>query len=361
MSLNPQASSQLGSQTDSPQVESGTACMSGEVTGMAFKAIYDEVLSQAGESKAEKFLQVSGLNIEDVGVENKAIEVSTYYNAWNVAEAVTHDPLLGFHIGTHFHPSDLGVMGYVIQNCKNIQQAMMLIIKTNPYGKKKVFNEIHFENNMVVIRFCTKLDPEIPRHWVEMKIAAYLRMYHLLTGNEDVTSHVLEYLSFAHSCPGNEEEYKEYFNCDIKFNQPITEFSFALEHFYKPIFKGNKNLLDSFMSQLGIRLEDDGFITDVKNYIKRRLPHTGVPTLCRVAKHFNISESTAKRRLLKEGFSYVELCQSLQEKIAKDMFKNPKISLTEVACYLGYSAPSALSRSFKKWTGQTVKEYRATL
>lgn len=83
-------------------------------------------------------------------------------------------------------------MGYVIQNCKDIQQAMMLIIKINPFGNKTVSNEIHFENNSVVIRFRTKLDPETPRHWVEMNAAAYLRMYHLLTDNKYINNHAFK-------------------------------------------------------------------------------------------------------------------------------------------------------------------------
>jgi AraC-like DNA-binding protein len=356
MSLYSQESSQKITPTD-PNNDN----MLGEVTGMAFKALYDAVLNQAGEKQAEKFLQEAGLNIADIGVENSAIEVSTYYNAWRIAERITKDTLLGFHIGSHLHPSDLGVMGYVIQNCKDIQQAMMLIIKTNPFGNKTVSNEISFEGNAVTIKFRSKLNPEIIRHWVEMNISGYLQMYHVLTNHKYINSHTLGSLSFAHSCPDDLQEYANFFNCDVQFDQAETQFSFAVAHFSDPIFKNNPTILTSFMNQLGISLDDDDFIADVKNYIKRRLPHTGTPTLARVAKHFNISESTAKRRLLKEGYSYAELCQGLQEKIAKDMLKNPNINLTEVACYLGYSAPSALSRSFKKWTGQTIKEYRAGL
>jgi AraC-like DNA-binding protein len=343
------------------QIHIEDTCMAGEVTGVAFKALYDAVLNQAGEKYAEKFLREAGLNIADIGAENSAIEVSTYYNAWRIAERITQDRLLGFHIGSNLHPSDLGVMGYVIQNCKDIQQAMMLIIKTNPFGNKTVSNEISFEGNAVTIKFRSKLDPEVIRHWVEMNISGYLQMYHILTDHKYINKHTLGSLSFAHSCPTNQQEYVSFFNCDVKFNQVETQFSFALQHFSDPIFKSNPNILSSFMNQLGISLDDDDFITDVKNYIKRRLPHAGTPALARVAKHFNISESTAKRRLLKEGYSYAELCQGLQEKIAKDMLKNPKISLTEVACYLGYSAPSALSRSFKQWTGETIKEYRTKL
>lgn len=335
--------------------------MSGEVTGIAFKALYDAVFSMKGEQPAEEFLKQSGLKLEEIGVEDAAIDIATYYKAWRVAEEILHDPLLGFHIGSHFHPSDLGVMGYVIQNCRDIQQAMMLIIKTNPFGNKTVSNEIFFENEAVVIRFRTKLDVEVPRHWVEMNVAAYIRMYHLLTDNRYLHTHSIQSLSFAHGCKGNEKEYEKYFNCAVKFNQTVTEFRFAPEHFSMPIYKGNKNVLDSFMSQLGISLEDSDFVSDVKKYIKKCLPHVGVPTLKRVSKKFNISESTAKRRFLKAGCTYAELCQNLQKKIAKDMLRNPEISITEIACYLGYSAPSAFSRSFKNWTGQTIKEYRASL
>lgn len=37
------------------QAESGVTGMSGEVTGIAFKALYDAVLSLAGEKKADFF------------------------------------------------------------------------------------------------------------------------------------------------------------------------------------------------------------------------------------------------------------------------------------------------------------------
>lgn len=332
-----------------------------KVTGLAFKAIFDSVINIGGHSLGNILLAQCGLKKDAIGCENYKFSAESYYNAWSIAEKITHDPLIGFHTGCNIHPSDLGLMGYVIQNCKDINQAMRLIIKTNPFGNDTVANKISIDGNTAIISFHSRLAPSLIRHWVEMKISAYLRMYHVLTNNAYLGIHTLNSVSFQHSCPGNQEEYKKYFQCDVKFSQPETNFIFSAKHFSDSVYKGNPNLFNAFIEKMNINLGQPTFATEVKLFIKQSLPYNGVPTLKIVAKHFGISESTAKRRLLKEGCNYANLCQVLLENKAKEMLSKEQICLTQVACYLGYSAPSAFSRAFKQWTGITIKEFRKNI
>lgn len=335
--------------------------MSEKITGLAFKPIFDAVVKSAGEEAGAKWLAKCEMPAQQLGSEHALFSVDSYYLAWEVAEQVTEDPLIGLHTGMTFHPSDLGVMGYVLQNCKDIQQAMALIIKTNPFGNKTVSNEVDVVGDDVVVDFNSPFEPARVRHWVEMNIAAYLRMFHILTDNQYLGELSYTELHFAHAAGGSESVYSEYFQCPIKFSQPVSKFLTNMENFSKPIHKSNENVLHAFMSQLGIRLEDETFTAEVKAYVKECLPHTGAPTLTELAKHLRISESTVKRKLSKEGLSYGGLCQQLMLEIAKEMLGSRNFNLTDVANYLGYSAPSALSRAFRKWTGMTIKEYLAAV
>lgn len=59
-----------------------------------------------------------------------------------------------------------------------------------------------------------------------------------------------------------------------------------------------------------------------------------------------------------EGIKFNQELQNVQKILAFGYFKNPEMTTEDVAYLLGYSEVSSFSRAFKKWTGQTISEYR---
>lgn len=76
-----------------------------------------------------------------------------------------------------------------------------------------------------------------------------------------------------------------------------------------------------------------------------------------VASRLQYSSRTVQRKLRKEKTSYQEQLQLVQKTLAFIQLEQGD-SAEEISNLLGYSEATAFSRAFKKWTGQTVSDFR---
>jgi AraC-like DNA-binding protein len=87
----------------------------------------------------------------------------------------------------------------------------------------------------------------------------------------------------------------------------------------------------------------------------------GIPTFCELAKRLHMSESSLRRRLLKEKTSYQILKDEIRCATAIEHLRNSDIKITDLSDLLGYAEPSSFVRSFRNWTGMTPKSYSDSL
>lgn len=85
----------------------------------------------------------------------------------------------------------------------------------------------------------------------------------------------------------------------------------------------------------------------------------GVPELGDLAERLHLSTRTLQRRLSDEGTSLRKLVDQVRHEGALRHL-GAGLSIAEVSYVLGFSEPSAFHRAFKRWTGQTPKQWRAS-
>lgn len=108
------------------------------------------------------------------------------------------------------------------------------------------------------------------------------------------------------------------------------------------------------------RLPADGSLrARVRLQIARRLPR-GAPTLVELAEALGLAPRTLQRKLRAEGETLAGLVEAVRRERAAELLAGPQ-PLSEVSYLLGFSAPSAFFRAFRRWTGETPEGYRARL
>ena len=83
--------------------------------------------------------------------------------------------------------------------------------------------------------------------------------------------------------------------------------------------------------------------------------------LCDVASGMGCSERTLRRHLASHGLSFSSLRDELRYKMANNYLQSTCYTLGDIATLLGFANPSAFSRSYRRWSGQTPREFRAAL
>ncbi len=131
-----------------------------------------------------------------------------------------------------------------------------------------------------------------------------------------------------------------------------------------PVVQNESTLMDFLRSApYHLVTEDPSHISTadkVRNILKKDVSGQ-MPSAEAVASQLNISVTTLRRQLQKDGASYQQLKDDCRMEAAFHYLNCMDISNTAIAEMLGFDEPSAFFRSFKKWTGQTPGEYRANL
>jgi AraC-like DNA-binding protein len=86
---------------------------------------------------------------------------------------------------------------------------------------------------------------------------------------------------------------------------------------------------------------------------------TALPDLEAMAKRLHMSSRTLKRRLQEEGAQWRQLLDAELCRRACVALRQPSAQISDVAFSLGYQDVSNFSRAFRRWTGETPKDWRA--
>lgn len=100
-------------------------------------------------------------------------------------------------------------------------------------------------------------------------------------------------------------------------------------------------------------------LANTTRIVIRALLETGTPKVQDVAETAGLPVRTFQRSLTKEGTSFSALLGEVRREAAIDWMQSSEQHLSELSVRLGYASPSALTRSVRRWTGNSPSEYRA--
>jgi len=82
------------------------------------------------------------------------------------------------------------------------------------------------------------------------------------------------------------------------------------------------------------------------------------PSIEAIAHQLTTSVRQLQRELHAQQASYQQLLDDVRKTLALEHLKNPHTSIYDVAFLLGFSEPSAFHRAFKRWTGETPRQFQ---
>ena len=157
-----------------------------------------------------------------------------------------------------------------------------------------------------------------------------------------------------------QHKYLDYFGCDVEFSAPVTEFHFDPTDLNEPLSASNIELArqnDAVVVEFLARMDKIDLPSRVYAKLIESLP-SGNCNREMVAEAFHMSISKFHEKLKKAGTNYQELLDQTRQDLAQSYIAREDLSISEIAYLLGFSDSSNFSRSFKRWLGQSPREYR---
>ncbi len=275
------------------------------------------------------------------------------------AQEVLQIPAMGLEIGRLITPAHIGILGYALLACANLGEALTrferyvrLVYDHGPMDTRFNGNSIELEWGEECVHPGQLAD--------ELAIAALVQFA------RNVSDRPLapDYVCFLNPAPADVTPYREYFGCDVAFEQRSTIVRFPLEQLALPLRQADPALLSILEAQADKLLAElpqgDGFDQTVRLAISR-FCRSATPTLNNVASDLKMSGRSLQRKLQSRGLSFQGLLDETRLTLAKDYLRDGHLQLTEVAQMLGYSEQSAFNHAFRRWTGISPRKFRQLL
>lgn len=267
-----------------------------------------------------------------------------------------NDPCIGLKVATLWHPSHLGSLGYAWLASSTLYTALNRLSRYVRIINDALSVEMEEVDENLVITI-TSDDREMPAHYQDDASSAILLDMCRANYGRELNPVLVRFKHAGSVCSG---EYYSFFRCPVEFGAELNQIIFPLEVVNKPLTSSNPQLAqinDQVMINYLAKLDKDDIVQQVKAAIIDQLP-SGNVTEDSVAETIYISKRSLQRKLNDKGTTFKTIMTEVRQDLALKYIHDRHLTLTEISFMLGFSEMSSFSRAFKRWTGESPKEFR---
>jgi len=266
------------------------------------------------------------------------------------------DPCMGLKLASVWHPSHLASLGYAWLASSTLYTALNRLSRYVRIINDAISVSLEEEGDNLVITI-TSDDREIPAHYQADSSSAILITMCRANYGEELSPVSVSFKHATSPCSG---EYYGFFRCPVEFGAKQNQIILPLDVVNKRLTSASPQLAqinDQVMINYLAELDKEDIIQQVKAAIIDQLPSGNVNEET-VSEAIYSSKRSLQRRLNEKGTTFKTILTEVRQDLALKYIHDRKLTLTEISFMLGFSEMSSFSRAFKRWTGESPKEFR---
>jgi len=330
----------------------------GAISGRLLLRLVDFVARRGHDPDA--LCRAVGLHRPSLGEPGTRVSYAIAERLGARAAAVTGDANLGLHLALGVGealPHDAGAL--LLMASPTVRVALERMVRYQSYWGDGPRSALAACPGGLALRYVHPWSEGVlRRHADECAIAEILVGIRLLA-EHDVTPRAVH---FRHPAPPDTREHAALFRCPVRFGETHTALHLDDATLDLPLPHADATYSAIFQAQVEVSLaalpQEDSMSDAVRSAVGAGLG-VGTCTLAATARALGTSARTLQRRLSAEGTTFAEVVDSLRRASAEGLLQ-AELPLGEIAVRLGYSEPSAFHHAFKRWTGQTPEQARAS-
>ncbi len=253
--------------------------------------------------------------------------------------------------------SNLGPLSLVVREEPDVRSALRVLTRYAHTYNEALRTRMSEVNGLVTLRIELDLGEALEtRQSIELAVGVLHRLLRDFLGGgwRPLT------VCFPHTAPADTATHRRLFGPVVTFENEFAGIVIeaadldATNKMSDPLLRPyTQQLLDSWEP-----VDDVTIMSRVRELIELLLP-TGRCSVEQVARSLGGDRRTVHRRLAESGESFSTVLDSTRAELAERMVANPRLSLTEIADVLAFSAPSNFSRWFRGHFGVSPSGWRA--
>ena len=316
------------------------------------------VLSLQGQD-VQVLCQEAGIAPELLQDVNARVTIAQMVGLWQAAVRATGNPDLALHVGEAVNPTSAGIIAYVMMNAPTLHESLRKLCQYQDIVCEGIRTSLELRQGEAQV-LLEVVSPALhePRYAIDSEMVIYKNAFAALIGQELPMKQVL----FAYAQPESIVEHQRLFRgAELVFGARYSGFVFDAVWLQLPVVSANPELnllFEQYANDYLQRLREPKTMAErVQRELAKQLKGEE-PTVTTVARSLAVSVRSLQARLREEGTSYQALLDEVRRELAQQHLKSGHHTVADVAYLLGFSEPSAFSRSFKKWTGLAPQLYR---
>jgi AraC-like DNA-binding protein len=307
-------------------------------------------------SPIRRLLDSIDLTDPDLRVPEASVEM-----AWHLATTITGDAAIGVHVAESLPRGALDLVEYAFRSSASLAVGLERLARYGRVLSDRVAARIEAEGEGLLLLVRDTGSTALHHGRAEFALSAAVKFAREGTGADITPLQV----SFAHPAPEDETEHRRFFRGPIRFGAGSNSMILRAEDATRPMQAADEALASIVRRRLDKVLADRDLRASgpLSGRVRRMLvEHLGETTLTpeTMARALAVSRRTLSRRLAAEDTSFRNLLDDVRRDFACALLQDHTLSIADVAFFLEYSESAAFTRSFRRWTGQTPREFRTS-
>jgi AraC-like DNA-binding protein len=331
----------------------------GSFQRVGFLSGVPELLRKSGANAAE-VLAAAGLTEDALDDPESTIPYHVMGLLLQVAAESTGRPNFGLEVGKQVHTGSLGLVGELMRNSPTLRVALRDFAfhqHRNAHGAVAYLLEDEYEAFFGYAIY----ESNVPgtHHIYDGAAMAAFSLVRELAGKSAVSSLKV---CFSRSEPADATSYRQSLGVKLSFNAAHTAVVMPRDMLDQPVAGADAGV--RLMCERRIRKRWAHGGPDTETQVRRGLRVgllQGEVSAIGIASQLGMSRRTMQRRLGAAGSSFQKMLDETRREFVQQLLANTRLSISEVGSIVGYTDPSALTRSFIRWAGVTPSEWRSEL
>jgi AraC-like DNA-binding protein len=317
-----------------------------------------DVLPQYGID-FEALARRAGIDINLLTRPGQRLPSARIQKMWLLAAQESRDPLFGLRAGQLARPGIFHALGLGIVSSTSVLAALRRI--------ERYSSVVSTNGRFVLLQDGPVASLETRRtestivpcpQYFDALVVTVCRILRLCAGPSAIPTLVA--LPYQSSIPA--ATYQQEIGCPVEFDADNCAIRFDAQLAARPVLTGNPELAaeaDRMAARYIEGLAPESAATRVRSLLLKAMP-SGDLDQDEIARALHQSASTLQRRLRREGTTYQRLLDATRRELAIEYLKEGEHTLADITFLLGFADQSNFTRAFRRWTGQTPREFLAS-
>ncbi|RZG47310.1 AraC family transcriptional regulator [Acinetobacter wuhouensis] len=278
---------------------------------------------------------------------------STQQRFWQAAEKISDDPYVGLHVGVNMPTFRGQVIEYLFLSSSTFGEGLERTLKYQKVLSSAFHLELQKNNEHA---FLTGFQHPV-RHYQDCAISILVNFFRYMSDGKFRVNHI----QLPYSKDIDAKEYEHQWQCAVEFGHLQGRLCFDSDILNLPSPAAEPDLLkihENIAEQQLEILEKHQLIDEIEKILASGVLESGQFDQEYIAELLQKNPRTLRADLQLINSSYEKILANYREKLSRKLLAYTQENIDQIVYLTGFSEPSAFSRAFKKWTGETPTAYR---